>query len=242
MAKFIIGILIGLLLGGAIVFYLFNVAPGAAHAPGVPIAAPDPAGPPPGTAEIVLRQAFFNSVLDTIFRDMSAPTFPLTLSGQPDQDQQCPSQITLLREGSGVQTSVRLDGNALTAPLAFSGSYNSIFGCLQFTGRAQAGMILRYEVSQQSVFGQLNIETVSLDGIDPVLNGFVTPLVQSTLNSRVNPILILDGRQLTVNVPVAATQSSLQAAVKGVRAEVRDNALNLYLTYDFRGVPILPQQ
>ena len=239
MARILIGILIGLVLGGALVFYLFVGVPGASQAPGTLIAAPDPAGPP-GTAQIVLRQQFFNNVIDAVFRDMSAPAFPLTLSGQPDPNQQCPSQLTILREGSGVQTTVRFDNNTLSAPLAFSGNYNSMFGCLQFTGWAQANMMLRYDASQQSVFGQLNVETVNLDGLNPVISGIVTPLVQSTINSRVNPILILDGRQIAVNVPIAATQGNLQASVQDVRAEVRDNALNLYMIYDFRGAPASP--
>ena len=237
MARLIIGLVIGLILGGVIVFYTFVGVPGASHAPGTVIQPPDPSGPPPGTAQVALRQEFFNNVLDVIFRDMSPPSFPLTMSGQPDQNQTCPSQITILREGSGTQTTVRFDNNSLSAPLAFSGNYNSMFGCIQFTGWAQANMVLRYDASQQSVFGQLNVETVNLDGVNPVVSGIVTPLVQSTINGRANPIMIIDGRQLAVNMPIAATNGNLQAAVQDVRAEVKDNALHLYVIYDFRGAP-----
>lgn len=238
MARLLVGLLIGFLLGGAIIFYFFVGVPRAAQAPGAPISPPDPAGSPPGTAQIVLRQQFFNTVLESIFRDMQRPpTFPLTMSGQPDQNSTCPSQITVLKEGSGVQTAVRFDNNSLSAPLAFSGAYNSMFGCLQFTGWAQANMLLRYDPSQQSVFGQINVETVNLDGVNPVVSGILTPIVQTTINNRVNPILIVDGRQLSVNVPIASTNANLQAAVSDVRAEVKDNALFLYTIYDFRGVP-----
>jgi hypothetical protein len=237
MARTLVGALVGLILGGVITFYMFVGVPGASHAPGSPISPPDPNAPQPGTAQIVLRQEFFNNVLDVIFRDMAAPAFPLTMSGQPDPNEVCPSRITVLREGSGVQTSVRFDNNSLSAPLAFSGSYNSMFGCFQFTGWAQANMMLRFDPSQQSVFGQLNVETVNLDGVNPVVSGIVTPLVQSTLNGRVNPILIMDGRQIAVSVPIAATNANLQASVSDVRAEVRDNALNLFVIYDFRGTP-----
>lgn len=242
MARFFIGALIGLIVGGMITFYMFVGVPGASHTPGTPILPPDPTAPQPGTAQVILRQQFFNNVVDVIFRDMSSPSFPLTLGGQPDLNATCPSQITLLREGSGVQTAVRFDNNTLAAPLAFSGNYNSMFGCIQFTGWAQANMILRYDPTQQSVFGQLNVETVNLDGVNPVVSGIVTPLVQSTINSRVNPILLLDGRQLAVNVPIAATKSNLQAAVNDVRAEVKDNSLQLYVVYEFRGAPAQPTQ
>jgi hypothetical protein len=46
------------------------VPPRAGKAPGAPIKPPD-ATVPAGTAQIVLRQDFFNDVLTTIFRDMN---------------------------------------------------------------------------------------------------------------------------------------------------------------------------
>lgn len=235
MARLIVGLLIGLILGGALVFYLFVGVPQAVIAPGSPILPPDPSGPPAGTAQIVLRQDFFNTVLETIFLEMQQPpSFPLGAGGGPD----CSSTITILREGSGTQTGLKFDNNTISAPLAFSGSYNSPFGCLQFTGWAQANLELRYDAARQAVFGQINVATVNLDGVNPVLGSFVTPLVQSTLNSRVNPILILDGKQIAVSMPIAATNANLQASVQDVRAEVRDNALNLFVNYDFSGGPL----
>jgi hypothetical protein len=243
MARLVIGLLIGLALGAAGVFYLFVAVPKAVIAPGAPISPPDQASQPAGTAQIVLRQEFFNDVLTSIFRDMNSPTFPLTLTGQPTaQDQGCRSEITILREGSGVQTAVRFDNNTLSAPLAFSGSYNSMFGCFQFTGWAEAGMDLRYDAAAQAVYGQVNIKTVNLDGVNPVVGGFLTPLVQSTLNTRVNPVLIVDGRQIGVTVPIVATSSNLNAAVSDIRAEVKQNTLYLYVVYDFHGVPLQPAQ
>lgn len=243
MARFVIGLLIGLLVGSAGVYYFFVGVPSSASAPGALIQPPNSAEQPAGTAEIVLKQEFFNGILETIFRDMQPPTFPLTLSGAPDAGaSDCRSEITILREGSGVQTSVRLDGNKLSAPMAFSGRYDSLVGCLQFSGWAQANMDLRFDAATQSVFGQINVETVNLDGVNPVLAGLITPLVQSTLNGRVNPVRIVDGRQIGVAVPIAATNSNLRANVSDVRAEVKQNTLYLYVIYDFRGTPIQPTQ
>ncbi len=249
---FLLGSLLGLIIGGALVFFFFGGAPRAANAPpGIPIQPPDASGVPPGTAQIVLRQDFFNQILQTIFRDMNAPSFPLNLTGQNNTENRevvrygllqnangCEGKITLLPEGSGVQTGLRFEENRLTAPLAFSGS-TSVFGsCIQFTGWAQANLELRYDAGQQSVFGQINVETVNLDGVVPVISGFVTPIVQSTINQRVNPIQVLQGKQIALNVPINATNGNLQANVKDVRAEVKDNALNLYVIYDFAGKPI----
>lgn len=245
MGKILIGLLIGLIIGGAATFFTFVGVPRAAQAPGEPIKPPD-ATAAPGTAEIVLRQDFFNEVLGSIFRDMRAPAFPLAAVEQPadefrfEQAQAgaCDGTIKLLQEGSGVRTGVRLENNTVSAPLAFSGSYNSLFGCIQFTGWAQANLEMRFDSSQQAVFGRVNIETVNLDGVNPLVSGIVTPLVQSTLNSRVNPVQILRGDQIALKLPIASTGGTLQANVSDVRSEIRDNAMHLYVIYGFSGAAV----
>jgi len=246
MARFLIGLIIGLIAGGAIIFFTFVGVPRSATRPGEPIKPPD-ATTPGGTAQIVLKQDFFNEVLGAIFRDMNDPAFQLSSAGRPAsgyqyaafQDSACDGKITILPEGSGVQTALKFDNNRIAAPLAFTGSYNSIFGCVQFTGWAQANLELRFDSGQQSVFGVINVETVNLDGVNPVIGGLVTPLVQSTLNSRVNPIKILDARQIAIDVPIASTGGKLQANVSDVRADLAANALNLFVTYNFHGSPTM---
>lgn len=239
MRRLIIGLLIGLVLGGVLTYLLFVGVPRSSPLPGEPVKPPDAGALPPGTAQIVLRQEFFNNVLGTIFRDMNMPVFPLGGDPQaPPQQQGCLSRITILPQGSGTETGVRFENNNLAAPIAFTGSYDSSFGCLQFYGWAQTRMDLRFDPATQSVFGQLNVETINLEGVNPFFTVLITPIVQSTLNTKVNPIKILDGRQLAVNSPVAAANGNLQASVSDVRAEVKDNALNIYVSYDFRGAPL----
>ena len=233
MGRLVIGLLIGLVLGGALTFYFFVGVQRAAQPPGTPILPPDPNGVPGGTAQIVLRQQFLSEALGTIFREMNAPAFPLS-----DPSTDCEGRITIQQEGSGVQTGVSFDNDRISAPLAFTGSYASPFGCLRFSGWAQSNFEMRFDQQNQVVFGQLNVETVNLDGVNPVVSGLVTPLVQSTLNTRVNPIRILDGKQIAVDLPVAAANGNLQAQVTDVRAEVKDKALNLYVIYDFAGGPL----
>ena len=234
MGRLVIGLLIGLVLGGAIVFYFFVGVPQAVKAPGTPIQAPDPNGVPPGAAQIVLRQQFFNEVLGTIFGEMNAPAFPLS-EGTAD----CEGRITIVRDGSGVQTTVNFDNNRISAPLAFTGSYASSFGCLRFTGWAQSNFEMRFDAQNQAVFGQINVETVNLDGVNPVVSALVTPIVQGTLNTRVNPIRMMDGRQVAINLPIVAANGNMIANVTDVRAEVKDNALNMYVIYDFTGGPLV---
>ncbi len=246
---FLLGAILGLVAGAALIFYLFGGgAPRAAKAPGEPIKPPDPNGVPASTATVVLNQDFFNSVLGTIFRDMNAPAFPLNLTGQNAtgndkaaqfglmQDAGCEGRIVVKQEGSGVNTGVRFANGKIGAPLAFSGSTNVPFaGCVQFTGWAQTNLDLRFDPQQQTVYGFANVETVNLDGISPLISGFITPVVQSSINQRVNPIQILRGQQLAVSLPIAASGGTLNANVSDVRAEVNDNELRLFVTYDLAG-------
>jgi len=254
MSKFIIfllGAILGLVIGGGLVFFMFGGTPRAAQTPpGVPILPPDPNGSPAGTASVVLNQQFFDTILQTIFRDMNAPSFPLNLTGQNTFNETpqpqfasfafqnnggCEGKITLLPEGSNVTTGVRLENDKINAPLAFTGSTLVFGNCIQFAGWAQANLALRYDNAQQNVYGQINVETVNLDNISPVISGFVTPIVQTTINNRVNPITILRGQQLALNLPIAASDGTLRANVKDVRSEIKDGALNLFVTYDFAG-------
>jgi hypothetical protein len=239
MGKVLIGIVIGVLLGGIGTFFLFVGVPSAAQIPGQPIAAPDPSGQPAATAQIVLRQDLFNEVLSSVFTEMQDPTFPLTSAPTAGD---CGSAITVLQEGSGVRTAVNFQNNRLEAPIAFSGSYNSAFGCFRFNGWANSVLQLRFDPSTQSVFGQLSVETVNLDGVNPVVNAVVTPLVQSSINTRVNPIKIVDGSQLAVNAPIASASGNLLATVNDVRAESNNGALNLFVTYDVKGGPLVVEQ
>jgi hypothetical protein len=234
MIKLLLGIVAGLIIGaGSTLYYLSGGFAGSA-APGTLILPPDASGPPAGRAEIRLREEFFNEVVGTIFRDMNHPTYALG-GGDTTPGQECPNAITLIPEGSGVRTGATFEGGHLGARLAFSGSYNSMFGCLRFTGWAPANLELRYDAGTQTVFGQLNVETVNLDGVNPAVSVLLTALVQSTLNARVNPIKVIDGAQVGIDLPIAATGSHLKASVEDVRAEIRDRELLLYITYEMSG-------
>lgn len=231
MGRAVIGLLIGFIAGGALTYFLFVGTPHSNTRPGEVIKSPDSSGIPPGTAQVVLRQDLLNEALGTIFRELKPPTFPLGSGG----DASCASSITILPDGSGVQTGVQFQNNKLNAPLAFTGSYNSPLGCIPFSGWAQSNLELRFDRDSQSVFGIVNVETVNLDGVNPVWSGLITPIVQSTINTRVNPIRLVDGKQLAIDLPIVASNGDLEAGVNDVRAEVKENALNLFVIYGFKG-------
>lgn len=256
--RYILVLLAGILVGAMLVWFTFVGAPRANKLPGNPVTAPDATGTPPGTAQVALDERFFNTVLATIFRDIGAPQFPLQLGAndspltQPFDDKTggtariirtqatnqgaggCQNSISILQEGSGVQSSVRFVDGKIMLPLAFQGSYQALGNCFNFKGWAQARIDLRFDQERQTLYGQVNVEGVNLDGANPFFVGIVTPLVQNAINQRVNPLEILRAQQLSLAVPVIASGGTLRAQVKDVRADIKDK-LQLYITYDFNG-------
>lgn len=247
LTTFILGAVLGLATGGLLAFYFLVGVPRSSAPPGNPIQPPDANGLPAGTASVVLNQQFFDTILTTIFRDMNAPSFPLNLTGQNTsatdfqptriafQQSNCEGKITLLPEGSNVKTSVRLENGKINAPLAFQGSTTLFGSCFQFSGWAQSSLNLFYKEDEQTVFGRIEVETVNLDGVTPIASGIIARFVQASLNERVNPIVILRGQQIALSLPISATDGTLNAKVKEVRSEIKENALNLYITFDFAG-------
>lgn len=249
--KYVLVLLLGLIAGGVLVFFIFVGAPRAGALPGTPVRPPDQGGDPPGTAVITLDEKFFDSVLAAIFRDMNAPSFPLQFSPvgmESDAPRRapefrpavfqgdCASAVTLVPEGSNVRTSVRLGDGKIVAPLAFSGSYNApLFGCMRFQGWAQASITLSFDQAKQTVYGRINVEGVTLDNTAAGVGDVVTLLVQRTINERVNPLELLQSHQLMLALPVKASNSTLKAQVKDVREEVQNGKLSLHITYDFTG-------
>ena len=245
--RYVLTLLGGLVIGGALVFFLFVGAPRARSLPGSPVKPPDQGGDPPGTAIVTLDEKFFDALLATIFRDLGAPAFPLqftSLGGQPHegqavfmvaalQDGGCANSVVIASEDSNVKTGVRLTEGRIMAPLAFSGSYNVFGSCMNFKGWAQANIQLRFDQGQQTVYGQITVEGVNLEGTSPIVGGLVTPLVQRAINERVNPLEIMRSSQLTLAIPVKASNGTLKAQVKDVRSEVVEGTLRLHITYDF---------
>ncbi|HEX8139085.1 MAG TPA: hypothetical protein VF544_16070 [Pyrinomonadaceae bacterium] len=249
--KYVLVLLLGLVLGGVLVFFLFVGAPRAGSLPGAPLKPPDQGGDPPGTAIVTLDEKFFDSVLVTIFRDMNAPSFPLQFNAirmdAPVAENEpryalalfqsdCPSAVTLVPENGNVRTSVHLADGKIVAPLAFSGSYNApFFGCMRFKGWAQTSIQLSFDQSKQTVYGRINVEGVNLENTPAGVGDVVTALVQRAINERVNPLEILQSHQLMLSLPVKASNSTLKAQVKDVREEVQNGKLSLHITYDFTG-------
>ena len=119
---------------------------------------------------------------------------------------------------------------------AFNGSYSLGGPWIQFKGWAQTTLKLYFDASQQTGFGTVAVDGVSLEGVKPIANTVVTVFVQSAINQRVNPLVLVSEKQLSLAIPVKASIGSVKARAKDVRAEILEGGLKLHLTYEFRGV------
>lgn len=240
--RYVVILLVGILLGGGAAIFFLGTPP-AKSAPGQEVRAPDQGSAPPATIVVTLEQSFVEGMLATTFSGLGAPVFQL---GQNQRDglervEQamfqggCANSITLLPEGSGVKTGVQLRNGNVNAPMAFTGSYN-LAGCMQFKGWAQSSIKLSFDQEKQTVFGYVTVEGVNLEGVNPIANTLVTSFVQGAINQRVNPLVLVSEPQLSLMIPVKASNGTVKARATDVRAEVLDGSLKLYLTYEFSGV------
>jgi len=238
--RYVVVLVLGVLLGAGVAIYFLGIGP-ARSAPGVPVRPPDGQAAP-ATVVIGLEQSFVDAVLATTFSGLGTPTFQLSQnagsSGITTAAFQggCTNSITLLPEGSGVKTGVQFKNGVVLAPLAFTGSYNFSGQCLQFKGWAQTNIKLYFEEAKQTVYGNVEVEGVNLEGVNPIANTFVTVFVQSAINQRVNPLVLVSENQLSLLIPVKASNGTVKARAKDVRAEILDGSLKLHLTYEFSGV------
>ena len=235
--RYVVVLILGLVLGAGVAVYFLGVAPAKAT-PGVEVRPPDGQAAP-ATVVIGLEQSFVDAVLSTTFTGLGTPTFQL--SGAAGKDEivtaalqgGCANSITLLPEGSGVKTGVQFRKDNVSAPLAFTGSYNFSGQCIQFKGWAQTNIKLYFEEPKQTVYGRVEVEGVNLEGVNPIANTFVTVFVQTAIDQRVNPLVLVTENQLSLLIPVKASNGTVKARAKDVRAEMLDGSLKLHLTYEF---------
>ena len=238
--KYVVMLVLGVLVGAGAAIFFLGIGP-ARSAPGAPVKPPDGQNPP-ATVVIGLEQSFIDAVLATTFSGLGTPTFQLSQTPPGDEittaafQGGCTNSITLLPEGSGVKTGVQFHNGNVSAPLAFNGSYSLGGQCLQFKGWAQTNIKLYFDEPKQTVYGNVAVDGVNLEGVNPIANTFVTVFVQSAINQRVNPLVLVTENQLSLAIPVKASNGSVKARAKDVRAEILEGGLKLHLTYEFSGV------
>jgi hypothetical protein len=241
--RYVIILLLGLIVGAGGTVFLLGT-PRAKSLPGTLVQAPEAGANPASTVVVTLTNGFFQEFLATVFQDLGAPTFQLAEKWPPSNSlaieritfqQGCTNTITLAPEGSNTKTEVQFANGKISAPLAFSGSYNLLGNCMQFKGWAQTSIQLRFDQGSQTVFGQVNVEGVNLEGVNPVANNFVTVFVRNAIDQRVNPLELIRAPQLQLMIPVKASNGAVKAQVKDVRAEMLDGSLKMHISYEFNG-------
>ena len=196
-----------------------------------------------GEATITIKEQFFNSLLDSIFDNLKAPSTPLVITSSDknrsdESSKSCPSVITLKRENSGVRTTLKFEQGKIVAPLAFAGSYNStLLGCLQFSGVAYTQWSLDFDRSAQVLQARIRINDMRLENVPALAQGSIVKLVQSAIDARINPLKILRPEQLSSVVAIAPAGGSLRMRAREVRPEVVPGLLHLHISYEF-----LPEQ
>lgn len=210
---------------------------------------------------ISLNEQFFDALLDAVFTNLKPPSFPLAgaipkseMSGAPSgylkssfvadetandklqiaNSPVCDETIRLQREIDGVKTAVRFRDGKIYAPLAFAGSYNPPFvGCVDFQGYAETNVELEFDKEKQVLIGRARVLNVRLSGTNGVGSAFVTKLVQSAIDKKINPIQILQADKLGFTIPIENAGGALKMRATNVRTEIVSGALNVYIAYEF---------
>ena len=207
------------------------------------------------TAEVTvsLNERFFDVLLDALFKNFNPPEFPLAanspmsnvqspkstakISGFQEDNSangKCNESIRLQREIDGVRTAVRFREGRIYAPIAFSGSYNPpLVGCVDFQGWAETNIDLEFDRQTQKLVGRIRVLNVQLSGTGGIGSSFIARLVQSSIDKKVNPIEILQAGKLSFLVPVQNANGSLQMKSVGVRTELGNGVLNVFIAYQF---------
>lgn len=210
---------------------------------------------PAAEVTVTLNEQFFNSLLDAIFTRLKAPKYPLSLASASRKENEefaalkmpafslshvnrradnCESVVILEREMNGVKTAVRFENGHVAAPLAFRGNYSvALLGCINFQGWADTIINLNFDRERQVLSARVTVSDIHLSNIPSLASGALVRLVQNSIDSRINPIEILQAAQLSTRLPIAGSGGALRMRATEIRPEVVPGALSLHIFYEF---------
>jgi hypothetical protein len=192
----------------------------------------------PPAVTLTVNEEFFNGFLDSMFTNLKSPSMPLAITAsdreRPASDNYgCASAVTLQREESGVRTAVKLEQGKITAPLAFSGAYNStLLGCIPFRGWAATSWTLEFDRGRQALLAHIQVQDIHLSNVPALASGSLTSMVQSAVDQRMNPLALLNLDQLSPRVPIAPAGGALRLRAKEVTPIVSPGSLQLRIVYE----------
>ena len=183
-------------------------------------------------AEIMvsLNEQFFDAVLDATFTNLKQPDFPLNDS----KDSSCVESVRLEREMNGVKTAVQFRDGKIVAPTAFTGKYNAPFiGCMDFRGWAETNLELEFDQNSQILFARARVTNVQLNNFPSLTGGVLAKLLQGSIDKKINPVKLMALDKLSFVVPVSVADGNLKMTAKGIRYDVGEKSLNIYILYEF---------
>ncbi|HQZ97254.1 MAG TPA: hypothetical protein PLP21_13110 [Pyrinomonadaceae bacterium] len=209
---------------------------------------------------ISLNEAFFDSLLDSVFQNFDPPEFSmastdvyrggaetqsgfgwgssfwpadsgsLRLSGE---NPYCNESVKLLREMKGVRTAVKFRDGKIYVPLAFSGNYAPpLIGCVEFAGWAEANLDLEFDQNTQKLVGRVRVYNVNLNGTGGIGGSVIAKLIQGSIDKKLNPIEIMSLDKVSFGVPVQSS-GTLRMKAQKIKPEVGAGALNVRVEYEF---------
>jgi len=205
---------------------------------------------------VTLNEQFFNALLETIFTRLNAPRYPLSLTSVEKRGEEevaaslkrpsfslahasaktdsCESVVVLERQMGGVRTQVRFEKGRVVAPLAFRGNYNmTLIGCISFQGWADTYINLNFDKERQVLTAHVTVADIHLNNIPSLASGMLLRMVQNSIDSRINPIEILQATQVSTRLPIAGSGGALRMRATEIRPEVVPGALSLHIFYEF---------
>jgi len=189
-------------------------------------------------ATLTVNEEFLNAFLDSMLTNLKAPSAPLAITPSDKErtaaeSYGCASVITLQKEESGVRTAIKLEQGRITAPLAFSGSYNSsLLGCIQFRGWANTTWVMEFDRTRQSLLARIQVQEIHLTNVPALAGSSLTKIVQSAIDQRINPLELIKLEQLSPRVPITPANGALRLRAKDARPEILPGNLQLHVTYE----------
>ncbi|HMQ03379.1 MAG TPA: hypothetical protein PKD26_05645 [Pyrinomonadaceae bacterium] len=200
---------------------------------------------------ITLNEAFFDSLLDSVFQNTPPIEFSIAANIHPITDDSlvafsergprafdpasgssCKEVVQILRENSGVRSAVRFREGKILAPLAFTGNYSPpLIGCVPFSGYAETSIELEYDQQNQRLVARAKVLNVRLNGTGGVGGSVIARLIQGSIDRKINPIPVFSLDKVSFLIPIHQ-DSSLRMNAVGFRYQVVEKAMNIHIAYE----------
>lgn len=183
--------------------------------------------------EITVRinEQFFDAAIDAVLQKGDPPSHELRPGAKGDSE--CNETIRLSRETNGVRTAVRFRDGKILAPIAFDGNYRlPIVGCIGIRGWAQTVVDLEFDSANQRIVARAKVSDVSLNGTAGVGRSLISRMVQSAIDERFDPLLIIGTDRFTFGFPLQPG-GNLQIKAVAARHIVRNGSIDIYIAYEF---------